>query len=223
VTKHLAILSTVAALTLAMVAPARAATTLNANWNTACGKSTCFDHHGVFSQTYSASDFSGPVTVDHLLMQRGVLGALDSHMFTISFMLNGQEVGTWGNFIMGGIGGDELTFTGLDFTWNPGDGDLELVLTLTPPLGDTGENDFRGRLSSPPEGDPDPGFNPGPGSDPGSNPDVGSSGGVEDQLITTDFSTTAVPEPATWALMLGGFGLMGAALRRRQDPAALTA
>ena len=27
---------------------------------------------------------------------------------------------------------------------------------------------------------------------------------------------TAVPEPATWALMLGGFGLAGAALRRRR-------
>lgn len=29
-------------------------------------------------------------------------------------------------------------------------------------------------------------------------------------------STPAVPEPATWALMLAGFGLIGAALRRRQ-------
>jgi len=27
--------------------------------------------------------------------------------------------------------------------------------------------------------------------------------------------TGAVPEPATWAMMVGGFGLMGAALRRR--------
>ena len=27
--------------------------------------------------------------------------------------------------------------------------------------------------------------------------------------------TTAVPEPATWAMMVGGFGLLGASLRRR--------
>jgi hypothetical protein len=30
---------------------------------------------------------------------------------------------------------------------------------------------------------------------------------------------TAVPEPATWAMMLGGFGLIGAAMRRRQRTA----
>lgn len=30
------------------------------------------------------------------------------------------------------------------------------------------------------------------------------------------FSPRAVPEPATWAMMIGGFGLMGAALRRRR-------
>lgn len=35
-----------------------------------------------------------------------------------------------------------------------------------------------------------------------------------------EFTTSAVPEPATWALMIGGFGLAGAALRRRRDLAA---
>jgi hypothetical protein len=30
-----------------------------------------------------------------------------------------------------------------------------------------------------------------------------------------------VPEPTTWALMIGGFGLAGAALRRRRAVAAV--
>lgn len=34
-----------------------------------------------------------------------------------------------------------------------------------------------------------------------------------------DTGAPAVPEPATWAMMIGGFGMMGAALRRRQKVA----
>lgn len=34
-------------------------------------------------------------------------------------------------------------------------------------------------------------------------------------------ATGAVPEPATWAMMLGGFGLLGAAMRRRKAVAAV--
>ncbi|MBO9577069.1 MAG: PEPxxWA-CTERM sorting domain-containing protein [Sphingobium sp.] len=33
----------------------------------------------------------------------------------------------------------------------------------------------------------------------------------------------AVPEPATWALMIGGFGLAGAAMRRRSGMRLVTA
>ncbi|PZQ64580.1 MAG: hypothetical protein DI570_04800 [Phenylobacterium zucineum] len=38
--------------------------------------------------------------------------------------------------------------------------------------------------------------------------------------FTTVTAPGAVPEPATWALMIGGFGLTGAALRRRRAGAA---
>jgi hypothetical protein len=34
-------------------------------------------------------------------------------------------------------------------------------------------------------------------------------------LSEVQFTGNAVPEPASWALMIGGFGLAGAALRRR--------
>lgn len=37
------------------------------------------------------------------------------------------------------------------------------------------------------------------------------------------FVNTGVPEPAAWALMLGGFGLVGASMRRRRSLATVTA
>ena len=33
----------------------------------------------------------------------------------------------------------------------------------------------------------------------------------------TSFSVTAVPEPATWAMMIGGFALIGGAMRQRRQ------
>lgn len=36
--------------------------------------------------------------------------------------------------------------------------------------------------------------------------------------ISTYSPTAAVPEPASWAMMIGGFGLVGSALRRRKAP-----
>ena len=38
-----------------------------------------------------------------------------------------------------------------------------------------------------------------------------------------NLAVAAVPEPAAWALMIGGFGLVGCALRRRQRPEAMFA
>ncbi|HEX8445326.1 MAG TPA: FxDxF family PEP-CTERM protein [Sphingomonas sp.] len=39
---------------------------------------------------------------------------------------------------------------------------------------------------------------------------------------TIDFSVAAVPEPASWALMIGGFGLVGGAMRRRAKATRVT-
>ena len=39
--------------------------------------------------------------------------------------------------------------------------------------------------------------------------------------ITFDFagsSVTVVPEPSSWAMMIGGFGMIGASLRTRRSP-----
>ena len=38
---------------------------------------------------------------------------------------------------------------------------------------------------------------------------------VANTAITASVAAGAVPEPATWAMMIGGFGLAGAAMRRR--------
>ncbi len=180
--------------------PAQAATILGAGWDTSCGKTTCFNEKGVVTRTFSASDFSGPVTIGQLLLDRSVLGALDSKMFRLSFALNGEELGTWGKFVMGGIGGDVLSFTGDAFVWNPEDGDLVLVLALIPPPAAGGGF---GLFSSARVEDESFSQTSMPGPD---QPDI----------ATRDLpAVTAVPEPATWALLIGGFGLAGSALRRR--------
>ncbi|MFA5989549.1 MAG: PEPxxWA-CTERM sorting domain-containing protein [Sphingomonas sp.] len=39
-------------------------------------------------------------------------------------------------------------------------------------------------------------------------------------FVANTFSLSAVPEPATWAMMIGGFGLVGGAMRNRRRAAA---
>lgn len=49
-----------------------------------------------------------------------------------------------------------------------------------------------------------------------------TSGGLVIDNVTVDVigSATAVPEPTTWAMMVSGFGILGAGLRRRRGVAA---
>jgi hypothetical protein len=188
-----------AAVTLAAsAAPAAAATMLDVGVGEGCSKSTCFDDKGVFTKTWTSHDASGPLTIGQILLDRGVLGDFDGKTFRISFTLNGEELGTWGSYTMGGIGGDELNFAGQNFTWNPEDGDLVLVLELVPPpKAGAGGLFFTSNFED--EGEDGP------------NGGGSMSGGVSLEA----FIPSGAPEPSTWALMIGGFGLAGAALRRR--------
>ncbi|WP_213981904.1 PEPxxWA-CTERM sorting domain-containing protein [Sphingomonas sp. dw_22] len=49
----------------------------------------------------------------------------------------------------------------------------------------------------------------------------GWQGGTDESWGLDSFKVTAVPEPASWAMMIGGFGLAGAAIRRRRSKLAL--
>ncbi|MBW8813041.1 MAG: PEP-CTERM sorting domain-containing protein [Caulobacterales bacterium] len=214
---------TAAAALASVAAPASAASTLDVNWNSGCGKASCFNDKGVFTQTWSSADAHGPMTIGQFLLDRGVLGSLDGQTFSISFSIGGQDVGSWGKYNMGGIGGDELNFSGENFLWNPEDGDLVLTLSIIePPKGGFGGGGgfFFAPLGEtqgdqgPPGGDPPPGD-----GDPGQ----GGFGGSDNTSINLPESQTpvsAAPEPVTWALMIGGFGLAGSALRRRRVQAA---
>ena len=195
--------------------PAAAATVLNVNWGEGCGKTTCFGDDGVYTKSFSAGDFSGPVTIGQLLMQRGVLGSLDGLTFRISFSLNGEEVGTWGHYNMSGIGGEELSFAGENFVWNPEDGDLVLTLALPPPLKFGGGGVFFGAPQQ---------FGQGPG-DGGAGAGDPFGEGLGDEGPGQDgpngpgplIGPAAIPEPAAWTMMITGFGLAGATLRRRRS------
>jgi len=212
VRKALSASAAFAALALA-AAPASAATVLNVDWDESCGKTTCFKD-GRYTHTWSAANAAGPINIGQLLLDRSILGDLDSKVFRLSFQLNGEELGSWGSYLMAGIGGDELNFWGQAFTWNPEDGDLVLVLELAPPPkpGAAGFVAFA-PLESGFDGERGPGPFGGNGPQPQQQQLQQSSG-------PNDFAASAAPEPAAWALMIGGFGLAGAALRRRRAPTA---
>jgi hypothetical protein len=233
-----ALLATVAALTLVAGGRAAAATVLSAGWESSCGASSCFNAKGTYAITFSGAAFSGPVDISKLVLARSFFGNLDSHFFSLSFQMGGHQVGTWGNWNMSSVGGDELSFSGSDLIWNPADGDLVLVVDLVGANGEKLLSDGAGGWYDPYAGGGGGGGGGGgqssftevifntPTPDNGSPPPNGGPGGTLTPPGSSQGPVTAtgsVPEPATWAIMVGGFGLAGAALRRRRARTAIAA
>src|SRR5690348_4789992 len=81
---------------LALADGAAAATPLNVSWSSDCGPQTCFNAHGAYAVTFSASAFGGPVDVSRLLLSRSVLGSMSGQFFSVSFELGGHQIGSWG-------------------------------------------------------------------------------------------------------------------------------
>ncbi|WP_174274345.1 PEPxxWA-CTERM sorting domain-containing protein [Sphingomonas bacterium] len=212
---HLAAL--VAALSLSPIANPSYATTVSFD-NGSTSLSDCtLGCTTVFQSVYAASAFgSAPVSVNSISFYLGQTGTIsDTYTFTLSTSKN--SVGNLSANAASNLGNDAATFyvgvpsvsssgswvsfAGTPFTYNPLLGDL--LVQITHPNGNdqlyssynSNTNEQRDFVLF--------------GNAYVENP------GYE---INTKFevSAAAVPEPASWAMMVGGFGLMGAAMRRKK-------
>lgn len=185
---------------------AQAATVLTLGPSSLCSSSGCFaDGNRSFKQTFSAS--GGSVDVSALKLFKGIVGDMSGYAVRVSFTLaDGTEVGSWGSYTLAALAGDFVTIGGKAFTWNTGEGDLILKLDLIAPSKNSGGGGFAGGGGG--------GFLSAPTVMQGS-PIINVAG----PMLPPDREGVAaaiVPEPATWALMITGFGLAGTSIRRRK-------
>lgn len=197
-----------------------------------CLPYACGGGSDVSQQIYAASQFTaGPMEIGAISFYRDDAatfgkGTVDDMTFSLAFYTTtkavaatnsggpdatnlpgnlGTLLSNFGTFTVSGVLPSVLTFTGSAFTYDPTQGNL--ILQITPISSSDGFNgaffqaDSRGVVTRRVIG-----------------PSRFGNGPIA--LVTT-FSSPApvvapVPEPATWALMLGGFGLAGAAIRRRK-------
>ena len=205
----------VAAATLALGAgPAGASVFLQGGKDIACNAYSC---SGV------ASAPSGGGWIDSLSFDRSLLGDLKNAMVHITFWnAQGEMVGDLGNYLLGVLAGDQLTLkgTGFDLT---GLGPLTFKIEKVS-MGGGGSGGFGGfggaplSFSAPSFSAPSvsaPSFAAAPSLSVGSIAGFSSfTDGGPVRLVAT--VVTAVPEPASWAMMLLGFAGAGAVLRRRR-------
>ncbi len=198
----------------ALVAPAAASVTVGTpSIGGNCFPFSC-SYTGTYQQVYGASAFSGVTMINTVdFFAAAGFGALKSNLssYTFSFYLTnlpvdglttnpalnrGTLLSSFGTFTPG----TSYTFVGNSFTYNPALGNLLLdIQTAGSP------NDFNAWSYSSTVGDQMSNMYRTSGTGPYA---TGSNG------LVTRFSTTAVPEPSTWAMLLVGFFAIGAIARR---------
>lgn len=172
-----------------------------------------------YQQVYAATQFSGPININSVSFRRingttlttGIhtLGVSTtaaavnglSSIFNSNVGANNQTV--FSGALAGLISGSTLTFNfSSPFAYNPGSGNLLLDFQIA----STGRGNSAFAANN---GDA--------GGVYSRQHDFGTATSGYGLQTTFDFSpASAVPEPATWAMMIGGFGIVGMAMRRRR-------
>jgi len=187
-----------------------------------CYPFSCFASDGgsLYQQVYSADAFSEPTAINTISFFKNDPGQMDSATYDISFYTTANPVSSlssvaadnlgtllsvFGTYTIGGTMPDTLTFVGNAFTYDPGAGNLLMQvvardLTVSAIYDSFFQADYYYT-----------GVSTSRYWSYGGSPSGLTGAGA---LVTEFSSSGAVPEPATWALMIFGFGAVGTAMRK---------
>jgi len=206
-----------AAFVAVVATPAYADVTVGSTDSGNCYPFSCNDKGAIdYYEIYSSTAFSGVTSFDTITFQQwpSYPGFMLSGNYQISFAtttaaLNTDPSGSLSNvasFFNGSLAPSQFSIMGSAYTYDPSWGNLVMhVVTTGQPL------------------DPNPGTGylyadyTGATVSRSYTLSDGTTFSGNGALVTT-FSSNA-PEPASWALMLGGFGLVGGAMRARRKTA----
>lgn len=204
---------------LALAPASQAALIVGSNDGGNCYPFSCGPGDGltVYQEVYDANAFPGTLAFNQISFFQWQAGSIDTATYTISFSTTTKPVmGLDGSDYTANQGADEklfgvfnlsgtmpavLTFTGSTFNYNPSNGNLLMTVLISgaSPLGGYNsffQADYNGQATSRmwwPDGEI-------------STNDTGA--------LVTEFGTSGVPEPATYAMI--GLGLAGLALFKRR-------
>jgi hypothetical protein len=174
-----------------------------------------------FQQVYSAAQFSGPILISSIQLEYSVGDASQTYVFSLSTSVN--PVGALSTNFSANIGTDaqvfysgallapdafnKANFIGTSFAYDPANGDL--LLDISHPTSESGSlSTYIG------------GYSPVLQTVARNYSFFASGPGyVFDQnvgMLTVFNADGAVPEPASWAMLIAGFGMVGAVQRRRR-------